>query len=114
MPILELFTNLPESKIPPNFNIILSIKIAELLDKPIDYNCIGVTAGQLLYFGDTNNCNPCAIIKLISIGRLGEDYNDSISDSLMRFVEKTLKISPDCVLIHFEDEMPANIGYNMQ
>ena len=111
MPFLKIVTNVPESKIPPNFHVNLTHLLHELLQKPIEYCSVQLQSGQIITFGGSHE--PCAYIQLSSIGRLGPIVNLSHSQRIMTELENTLGIYPHLAYIHFIDLKPADVSLNL-
>jgi len=55
---------------------------------------------------------PCAIVSLMSIGKLGLKENKEHSKVLSQHFEKNLGISPDHAYISFQDAKTQDLGYN--
>ena len=111
MPFLKIVTNVPESKIPPNYHVNLTNLLQELLQKPIEYCSVQLQPGQIITFGGSHE--PCAFIQLCSIGRLGPIGNVVHSEKIMTELENTLGIYPHLTYIHFIDLKPTDLNLNI-
>jgi phenylpyruvate tautomerase len=111
MPFLKIVTNVPESKIPPNYHVNLTNLLQELLQKPIEYCSVQLQPGQIIAFGGSHE--PCAFIQLGSIGRLGPKGNLVHSEKIMTELENTLGIYPHLTYIHFIDLKPTDLNLNI-
>jgi len=111
MPLLKIVTNVPESKIPPNYNVNLTNLLHDILQKPAEYCTVQLQPGQIITFGGSHE--PCAFIQLCSIGRLGPVPNLSHSERIMNELESTLGIYPHLTYIHFIDLKPSDVNLNL-
>ncbi|RNA14851.1 macrophage migration inhibitory factor [Brachionus plicatilis] len=109
MPMLQISTNIAKEKITEEFNLNLSDVLANTLNKPIGYCAVHIMPDQLMSFGGT--FEPCAMVTLMSIGRLGVEENKKHSKAIMCELEK-LGIPPNRIYIFFQDAHPYEVGYN--
>uniref|UniRef100_A0A2H1WLS6 L-dopachrome isomerase n=1 Tax=Spodoptera frugiperda TaxID=7108 RepID=A0A2H1WLS6_SPOFR len=94
MPILKIFTNLPKSKIPPDFvNKILPV-LSRTVKKPEHLFICMVSSDCYLTFGG-NSTAPNAVATLESIGNFGVEENKLIAKEVTEFIEKELGIAKD-------------------
>jgi phenylpyruvate tautomerase len=110
MPALQINTNLPRSSIPNDLCAHLAKLVAESLSKPVEYMCVHIIPDQLMSWADDTN-EPCALISLMSIGRLGVEENKKHSKIIMDELNK-LGIKSTRMYINFVDAKPADVGYN--
>ena len=54
------------------------------------YVCVFVQPQQMLTFGGTND--PCALIRVESIGKLGVEENKALSKTIFDFIKEKLGI----------------------
>jgi phenylpyruvate tautomerase len=109
MPILQVFTNLPRSSIPDDLNVRLTKVLAQTLSKPESYCVVHIVPDQLLTWNGTNE--PCAVVNLMSIGRLGVEENKKHSNAVMSELNQ-LGIPSTRMYISFVDPKPGDVGYN--
>lgn len=110
MPTFSLKTNVPKSKIPKDFVKNTADTVAKMLGKPKSYVVVHVVPDQLMSWGGTDD--PCALLDILSIGKLGREENKKHSAVLSDYVGKHLGIDKDRMYITFHDADKAIIGYN--
>ncbi|XP_035433313.1 MIF-like protein mif-2 [Spodoptera frugiperda] len=109
MPILKIFTNLPKSKIPPDFvNKILPV-LSRTVKKPEHLFICMVSSDCYLTFGG-NSTAPNAVATLESIGNFGVEENKLIAKEVTEFIEKELGIAKDHFLMSFYDKRGRDIA----
>ncbi|XP_063876099.1 macrophage migration inhibitory factor homolog [Scylla paramamosain] len=109
MPFLEVSTNLPKEKVTPEVLSGLSKMVSEMLDKSESYCMMHVLPDQLMTFGGTSE--PCAVVRLSSIGRLGVELNKKHAAKIFAFMDKHLGISNDRMFMAFQDLDSSTVGY---
>jgi phenylpyruvate tautomerase len=108
MPFLKIVTNVPESKIPPNYPAYLTELIHSVLQKPKEYIFVHIIPDQIINFGGSHG--PSALIEFMTIGRLDGNDNEKYSRLLMSELEKSLNILPHQTYIHFVDPKLSDIN----
>ncbi|CAF0771982.1 unnamed protein product [Brachionus calyciflorus] len=111
MPFLRMITNVPESKIPPDFNDHMTEILQTILNKPKEYCQVQIIPEQILTFGGSHE--PCALLFLMSVGRLGALENKLYSEIIMAELESCLGILPHLTYINFVDPKPSDISFNI-
>ncbi|RNA00674.1 Macrophage migration inhibitory factor [Brachionus plicatilis] len=111
MPFLRLITNVPKSKIPPNFNEHMTEILQSLLNKPKEYCSVQIIPEQILTFGKSHEA--CALVVLMSVGRLGTMENKVYSEILMTELANSLGILPHLTYITFVDPKPSDICFDI-
>ena len=101
MPCLKISTNVPKERLTSELNLELVDLIAGMLDKPKEYCAVHIIPDQLISFG--GSFDPCALIELQSIGRLGLEENKKYSQILSKELEIKLNIPPNRAYILFHD-----------
>jgi len=109
MPFLKIITNVPKSKIPINLFINLTNLLETVLKKPRAYCCVQIQTDQILSFGCSYQ--PCAIVTLSSVGRLGPEQNKIFSEVIMQVLEEHVGIIPYLTYIIFQDVKPTDIHF---
>jgi phenylpyruvate tautomerase len=109
MPFLKIITNVPKSKIPINFLINLTNLLETVLKKPRAYCCVQIQTDQILSFGCSYQ--PCAIVTLSSVGRLGPGQNKILSEVIMQVLEENIGVIPYLTYIIFQDVQPSDIQF---
>ncbi|KAK8399209.1 hypothetical protein O3P69_003376 [Scylla paramamosain] len=79
------------------------------VDKSESYCMMHVLPDQLMTFGGTSE--PCAVVRLISIGRLGVELNKKHAAKIFAFMDKHLGISNDRMFMVFQDLDSSTVGY---
>ncbi|XP_045130345.1 macrophage migration inhibitory factor-like [Portunus trituberculatus] len=109
MPILEVHTNVAREKVTPGVLSGLSKMVSEMLGISESYCMMHVLPDQLMSFGGSSE--PCASVRLSSIGRLGVELNKTYAAKIFVFMEKHLGISNDRMFIVFQDLNTSTVGH---
>ena len=129
MPVFELNTNVPTSKVSANLVADLTNVVASALGKPASYVAVQINAGANLAFGKfelsskdksimaTIFCvggsgNPAGISRLSSIGQIDRQKNKETSKKISAVLEKELGIASDRLYIEFVNLNKENVGYS--
>ncbi|XP_072164160.1 macrophage migration inhibitory factor-like [Diadema setosum] len=110
MPLLQVFTNVKDSKIPDGFLSDMSDMFQKAIGKPMEYIEVHVVPNQMMMFAKSDA--PCAVVNLVSIGQLGVEENKVISKTVSATLKDKLGIPADRMYIVFRDLEPQNCGYN--
>nr|ABM55630.1 macrophage migration inhibitory factor-like protein [Maconellicoccus hirsutus] len=110
MPYFKLDTNVPRSKITPDFLKSTSKLVASTLGKPESYVVVQVNGDQSIIWGGTEE--PCGYATLMSIGKLGIEENKKHAAAIYEHLLKHLGIPGDRMYINFVDSAPSTVGYN--
>ena len=113
MPYCEISTNATIGTKAETDKIILAVSkcVSENIGKPEKWVMVRVNADQSMCYSGTTE--PCAFVRLVSIGNLDEARNKTISSNLCSLLESMLQISPDRVYIDFKDvEKRYMFGWN--
>ncbi|XP_054767482.1 macrophage migration inhibitory factor-like [Lytechinus pictus] len=108
MPILEIFTNVKAEAIPDGFLKNLNSVWQKAIGKPMQYMCVRLAPGETMNFGGT--AEPCALLNVRSIGKLGKEENNAISKALTAEMGK-LGVAPDRMYAVFTDISPQDVGF---
>ena len=113
MPYCEISTNVPIMTKMETDKVVLAVSkcVSENIQKPEKWVMVRINANQSMSYSGTTE--PCAFVRLVSIGNLGEARNKVISQNLCSLLKDTLQISPDRVYIDFKDvEKRYMFGWN--
>ena len=56
--------------------------------------------------------DPCAVVEIISIGKLGIEENKEHTRVIMEELEKELGLSPTRIFVLYIEPKPCDVGYN--
>lgn len=112
MPVFQVLTNVPASKVPADFKQKATKIIADSLSKPEEYIAVHVVPNQDISFGGTSE--PAALCNLGSIGSLSTELNKKHSKVLMELLNKSLGVPPTRIYINFDNLDKANVGFDSQ
>ncbi|XP_071479702.1 macrophage migration inhibitory factor-like [Diadema antillarum] len=110
MPLLQVFTNVRDSKIPDGFLSDMSDMFQKAIGKPMEYIEVHVVPNQMLMFAKSDA--PCAVVNLVSIGQLGVEENKVISQTVSTTLKDKLGIPADRMYVIFRDIAPQDVGFN--
>ena len=113
MPYCEISTNVSVETKAETDKVVLAVSkcVSENIGKPEKWVMVRVNTDQSMSYSGTTD--PCAFVRLVSIGNLNEDANKVISQNLCSLLKDTLGISPDRVYIDFKDvEKRYMFGWN--
>lgn len=110
MPVLKVVTNVPESKIPPNLVAYLTDLLSSILNKPIEYCSVMISAGQIINFGGSHE--PSALVTLLTIGRMSAAQNAAYSSVITTELENLLGVLPFQTYIRFIDAKLSAIAHS--
>ena len=65
---------------------------------------------QMMIFAES--MEPCAVVEIISIGKLGVEENKTHTKVIMEELEKELGISPTRIFVLYVEPKPSDVGYN--
>ncbi|KAI3381023.1 hypothetical protein SNEBB_005015 [Seison nebaliae] len=108
MPIFLLETNV-KSGLDVVFKSLPDL-LAKLLGKPKSYIAVNVKQNDYMSFGGTTE--PCALMHLTSIGKLGPEENKKLTANIMEHISKNLNIPQNRMYIGFFDAPRAFVGYD--
>ena len=100
------------SKIPPNFDDLLTSLLSSLLGKPEEYCLVEILPAQIMNFGGCHE--PTAVLTLTSVGSLGTVQNKKYSEAIMSLLEESLNVAPTLTYIFFVDSKPSDIMHDIQ
>ena len=63
-----------------------------------------------MLFGESPD--PCAVVEIISIGKLGVEENKEHTRVIMEMLEKELGLSPERTFVLYIEPKPSDVGYN--
>lgn len=109
MPFVKIVTNVPESKIPPNFDVYLTDLLSSILSKPREYCSVMINAGAIVNFGGSHA--PSALVTVLTVGRMGATENAAYSATLMSELESHLGALPFQTYIRFVDAKLSAIAH---
>jgi len=110
MPIMKLVTNVPESKIPPNYDAYLTDLLSSILNKPKEYCSVMISASEIINFGGSHL--PSALVTLLTVGRMGYTENAAYSATITSELERTLGVLPFQTYIRFIDAKLSAISHS--
>ena len=83
--------------------------LASTLGKPESYVMVRLSQGEVMSFAGSTA--PCALLRVLSIGKLGLEENRAHSAALFAFLQEKLGVPNDRAYIVFADEARQDIGY---
>lgn len=110
MPMVRVATNLPNDKVPVDFEIRLTDLLSRSMGKPRERIAVEVAAGARLVHGATHD--PATVISIKSIGAVFPDDNIRHTAAITEFCGKELGLPKDKVVITFHDLAPVTVGFN--
>ncbi|CAB01412.1 MIF-like protein mif-2 [Caenorhabditis elegans] len=110
MPMVRVATNLPNEKVPVDFEIRLTDLLARSMGKPRERIAVEIAAGARLVHGATHD--PVTVISIKSIGAVSAEDNIRNTAAITEFCGKELGLPKDKVVITFHDLPPATVGFN--
>lgn len=110
MPQLRIVTNLPKDAIPPDFLMEATQVFQATIGKPMKYISVCVMPGQLMTFSGTDD--PCALMHIGSIGKLGVEENKQLSAIIFKLIKEKLNIDGTRAYLTFHDQERSEVGYN--
>ncbi|ULT88944.1 hypothetical protein L3Y34_007853 [Caenorhabditis briggsae] len=110
MPMVRVATNLPDEKVPQDFEIRLTDLLARSMGKPRERIAVEVAAGARLVHGATHD--PATVISIKSIGAVSAEDNIRHTAAITEFCGKELGLPKDKVVITFHDMAPVTVGFN--
>ncbi|UMM34778.1 hypothetical protein L5515_007698 [Caenorhabditis briggsae] len=110
MPMVRVATNLPDEKVPQDFEIRLTDLLARSMGKPRERIAVEVAAGARLVHGATHD--PATVISIKSIGAVSAEDNIRHTAAITEFCGKELGLPKDKVVITFHDLAPVTVGFN--
>ena len=113
MPYCEISTNVSVGTKADTDQVVSEVSkcVSENIGKLEKWVMVRLNADQSMSYSGTTE--PCAFVRLVSIGNLDEARNKVISQNLCSCLKKLLQISPDRVYIDFKDvEKRYMFGWN--
>eukprot|EP00071_Canis_lupus_P003245 XP_003639975.1 D-dopachrome decarboxylase [Canis lupus familiaris] len=111
MPLVEVDTNLPASRVPAGLEKRLCAATAAILGKPEDR--VNVTVRPGLAMAVNGSPEPCAQLLISSIAVVGTaEENRAHSARFFEFLTKELDLGQDRIIIRFFPLEPWQIGKN--
>lgn len=113
MPYCEINTNVSIGTKAETDKVVLAVSkcVAENIQKPEKWVMVRVNPDQSMSYSGTTE--PCAFVRLVSIGNLDEARNKVISQNVCSLLKDTLQIPPARVYIDFKDvEKRYMFGWN--
>ncbi|XP_065055148.1 macrophage migration inhibitory factor homolog [Rhopilema esculentum] len=110
MPTFTVETNVSQKDFPQNWHKEATDLIANILSKPVQYVLVQSFPDVNMTFAGTTE--PCASVKLTSIGGINEKANRGHVTTITEFIERTLKVPRDRMYINFFDGRRDMIGWN--
>lgn len=101
MPLCVFYTNVPNEKVPEDFEIQLSQALAEILNKPIERITVNVIPGQRIVRGGSTE--PTCWMNLWSIGVFNAENNPVFASKLYPLISEKLGISNNRIVLLFHD-----------
>jgi phenylpyruvate tautomerase len=111
MPTAIVNTNVPSDKI-KDTDVAKSLSkiVATTIGKPEQYVMTLVQTDQVMTYSGTQE--PCAFVRIVSIGGLNAEKNVTISTEVCGLLESQYKIDPSRVYIEFVDSERHMFGWN--
>uniref|UniRef100_A0AC35F2E9 Macrophage migration inhibitory factor n=1 Tax=Panagrolaimus sp. PS1159 TaxID=55785 RepID=A0AC35F2E9_9BILA len=111
MPFVKLVTNVPEEKIPQDFNQKFNRLLADIFPgKSYEVFAIDVISNKRYTFGGTSE--PSAMLKITAFHIFSPEKNVKYSKAICEFLFSTLQIPGTRILIEFIDIATCNVGFN--
>ncbi|XP_069475997.1 D-dopachrome decarboxylase-like [Ambystoma mexicanum] len=109
MPFLEVDTNLTAGKLPAGFAKKLSVKAAEILDKPEEKVNVTVRSDVTMLIGGSEE--PCLQLAISSIAVVGTaEQNKEHSARFFQFLTNELDLPTERILLQFYPVEAWQIG----
>ena len=108
MPWLQLFTNLPRSKVAAELPSKLAKIMSTNLEKPLDRIRIHIMPDEMVSFAGSTD--PCAIMTVSSIGKITREINERNTKDIMSLLSNELNIPQARQTIYFNDLRAENVG----
>ncbi|XP_071502036.1 macrophage migration inhibitory factor-like [Diadema antillarum] len=109
MPLLQVFTNVRDSKIPDGFLSDMSDMFQKAIGKPMEAILVSVVPNQTMMFGGSSDA--CALAKMTSIGSLGIEENKNLTKVITAAMAK-MNVAADRMYVIFRDIAPQDVGFN--
>lgn len=110
MPVFQIYTNIPASKIPENFHHEMTEIVQKMLQKPEKFIVIHTLPDQKFTFGDS--FEPAIISELCCIGNISAEQNKGYSELLCGKLSQCLNVAPDRIYITFSPRDGDFVGWN--
>jgi len=111
MPTAIVSTNVASDRVKDtDFALHLSKAVAETVRKPEQYVMTHVNSNQVMTY--SGNQEPCAFVRIISIGNLDAGANATISARVCGLVEEVYNVPPARTYIEFVDSERHMFGWN--
>ncbi|KAG8183072.1 hypothetical protein JTE90_010896 [Oedothorax gibbosus] len=101
MPLCAFYTNVSDKDIPKDFEVRLSEILAEVLSKPIERITVNVIPDQRMVRGGSSE--PTCWMNLWSIAVFNEEKNPAYASKLYPFINESLGICNDRIVLLFHD-----------
>ena len=111
MPTAIVNTNVPSDKI-KDTDVAKSLSkiVATTIGKPEQYVMTLIQTDQVMTYSGTQE--PCAFVRIVSIGGLNSEKNVTISTEVCGLLESQYKIDPSRIYIEFVDSERHMFGWN--
>nr|ANB86946.1 macrophage migration inhibitory factor [Paracentrotus lividus] len=109
MPSFQIFTNVKEADLPENFFSDLTSVFQEAIGKPQKYICVHLSPNQMMSFAGSTD--PCAVVNVMSIGKLGVEENKVITKIVTGEMAK-IGVNADRMYVMFRDAARQDVGWN--
>lgn len=111
MPTAIVSTNVASDRVKDtDFALHLSKAVAETVRKPEQYVMTHVNSNQVMTY--SGNQEPCAFVRIISIGNLDASSNAIISARVCGLVQEVYSVPPARTYIEFVDSERHMFGWN--
>ena len=102
MPTVVLSTNVASDKVTDHdLAKDLSRTTSQILGKPESYVMVHVLSSQTMIFGGSSD--PCAFVRLVSIGALSPETNASLSSDIAALVASKYSVPANRLYVEFVD-----------
>ncbi len=111
MPTAIVNVNVPSDKVKDcDVAKSLSSIVAKTVKKPEQYVMTHINTDQIMTYSGTQE--PCAFVRVISIGNLNAETNVTISSSICELLQQSYGVDPRRCYIEFVDSERHMFGWN--
>ncbi|XP_050696617.1 MIF-like protein mif-2 [Eriocheir sinensis] len=108
MPFVKLVTNLPDERLPEDFHLALSAKIAKELNKPEEHVSVTVECDRRM--SRSGSLDPLCELHCASVGLNTRDLTQPLAKAMTDFLHEHTGIPTTRILFQFFDPMPHMVG----
>ncbi|CAB3398850.1 unnamed protein product [Caenorhabditis bovis] len=109
MPSVRVVTNIPDSKVPTDFEVRLTEVLAKSMGKPSNRIAVEISAGARLVHACSKE--PTTVVTIQSIGAVSAEDNIRTTGAVTAFMSGELGLPSDKVLLFFSNMSPEMVGF---